>query len=213
MKKKYTYEKLDKFLFKYDIITEILTDHEIKSTYTEWKSNNTINFHDYLWLLFNKAILKNGELISDEKKVEKFHLNNYFLYLKMGNFIREEGGTKDDINKFIRLAFEEEIKKDENSRLVYEVVVLTDPHNRCEYSSTLNPKIFKPKEFIDNCFIAKDPCTNINGCNCCITLRPKRDSSRRLVKKHQVELQQENKSSQKGCLVFLISVFIFLILI
>jgi hypothetical protein len=210
MKKKYTFEKLDKFLFKYDIITEILTDNEIKSTYSEWKANNTINFHDYLWLLFNKAILENGELLSNESNIKKFHQNNYFLYLNMGYFLREEGGAKDAINKFIRLAFEEEIKKNENSQNM--VNVITDPHKRCEYSSTLHLKIYKPKEFIDNCFIAKDPCTNVNGCNCSIALTPIRDYNGRLIRVNQVEMQQENKSNQKGCLVLLISLFIFLIL-
>ena len=154
MKRKYTIEKIDKFLYKYSCLKEVLSEQEINTLFLEWKSNNNVNPHDYFWSLFNKALIVNAEKFRDggsesnfyqtqqslyyimayfrrdEGYESNFYNNQSSLYHNMAHFRREEGAKKETINQFHRLAFQSGVDGakygDSASSIEMEIVVISN---------------------------------------------------------------------------------------
>ena len=112
MGKKYTTETVQSFFDKYNCFEKLnFTSEEVNMYYNEWQNSNHVFFNDFLWLLFNKLILKNGYFISDNTIDEKeFHDNNYMIYMQMAQFRFEEGASNDVINQMLKLAEDSRLK-------------------------------------------------------------------------------------------------------
>ena len=193
MSKKYTIENIDIFFEYYYIIREILSDEDINALLLEWKSNNNINPHDFFWLLFNNALLVNGNILRDGGSEYNFYRNQESLYHNMAHFRREEGAKKETINQFHRLAFQSVVDcikySDIESSLEMEIVVISNtktdfaPEYICQYGINQNQKNYSPEDFMDKCFIATDKCTRKGGCSCTIATSVKRNSEGNIIRK------------------------------
>ena len=60
--KKYTLENFDFFLQNNIILKNLLSDDDFVNSYKDWRIGVQSSFHDYIWSLFNQAIIKNGEI-------------------------------------------------------------------------------------------------------------------------------------------------------
>ncbi len=195
MSKKYTIENIDIFFEYYYIIREILSDEDINALLLEWKSNNNINPHDFFWLLFNNALLVNGNILRDGGSEYNFYRNQESLYHNMAHFRREEGAKKETINQFHRLAFQSVVDcikySDIESSLEMEIVVISNtktdfaPEYICQYGINQNQKNYSPEDFMDKCFIATDKCTRKGGCSCNTAKIVKRDSKGHIIRKRK----------------------------
>ncbi|SHM78934.1 hypothetical protein [Polaribacter sp. KT 15] len=205
MKNKYSIDSFDVFLKNYFIILEIYSKEELLSLYEEWSKNNGVFFHDYLWLLFNKAILKNGDLFQ-ESKGESFYQNAFYLYNSMAHFRREEGASKAEINKFHRLSHEVYVEEVKNDKIGVTNEIVLIPHPKCKYANSLNKKIYSIDCFLEECKIASEDCTLNFGCGCSISKIPKRDKKGNLIFLN--ELSTETVNDSKGCVFTFLSIII-----
>jgi hypothetical protein len=204
MKTKYNIENFDSFLTKYPPILEIYSKKEVLILYEEWRTNNGVFFHDYLWLLFNKAILKNGEFFQETNDERLFYSNAFYLYNKMAHFRGEEGASKEEINKFHKLSHEVYIEEAKNSKNT-DIVLISHP--KCEYANPLNKKKYSVNNFLDECKIASELCTLNTGCGCSIAQVPRRDKNGRLIRVLDTKKTNEFKEA-KGCVFNLLSIII-----
>ena len=225
MPKKYTIEKIDRFFYKYSYLKKVLSELEINTLFLEWKSNNSINPHDYFWLLFNKALMVNAESFRNGGSDLDFYNNQSSLYYNMASFRREEGAKKESINNFIRLGHQSDADgaKYSVSDVEMEVVVISStkttfaPEYLCQYGISENRKKYSPEEFMDKCFIATDKCTREGGCSCSVASVVKRDSEGNIIFREQIKTSIKSKKKSKGCLlvfipiIFIISFILFLI--
>lgn len=183
--KKYTLENFESFITKYSILTTLFSNDELVEFYKEWRFSNSPLFHDYIWSLFNRALFKNAENFSKTGNEDLFYQNNYTIYLSMGHFRREEGGSLKSVNQYIRLGFESNIDSYKNqlnnSRFDMNVILISN--GSCEYAKNLNGKLYEVDEFLNECEIATDKCTAESNCKCAISLSPKRDENNRLIRK------------------------------
>jgi hypothetical protein len=205
MKYKYEIENFDNFLTKYPIILEIYSKDEVTGLYKDWRINNGVFFHDFLWLLFNKAILKNGDFYKENGNESLFHKNAFFLYNCMAHFRREEGASKEEINKFHRLSHKIQIDeaKNEERRTYLEMALI--PHPKCEYANSLDKTRYSIDNFFDECKIASKLCTLKNGCGCSITIVPMRDNKGRIIRDIDLSTKKtDGLKKQKGCFFYLL---------
>ncbi|UAM97770.1 hypothetical protein K8354_15965 [Polaribacter litorisediminis] len=207
MKSKYSLEKLDSFLTNYPIILEIYSKKEVLRLYENWHTNNGVFFHDYLWLLFNKAILKNGDIFQASNDESLFYQNAFFLYNCMAHFRREEGGSIEEINKFHRLSHKVYIEEAKNDKIGIKQEIALIPHPRCEYANSLSKKRYSINNFFDECKIASEVCTLNSGCGCSITKVAKRDKNGDLIRELNTKKTNEFKEP-KGCAFSLLSIII-----
>ena len=220
MKRKYTIEKIDKFLYKYSCLKEVLSEQEINTLFLEWKSNNNVNPHDYFWSLFNKALIVNAEKFRDGGYESNFYNNQSSLYHNMAHFRREEGAKKETINQFHRLAFQSGVDGakygDSASSIEMEIVVISNtktnfaPEYLCQYGSSENQKKYSPEEFMNKCFIATDKCTREGGCSCSISGVVKRDSDGNIIREKGINTSSKSNKESKGCVMVFIPILITL---
>lgn len=220
MKRKYTIEKIDKFLYKYSCLKEVLSEQEINTLFLEWKSNNNVNPHDYFWSLFNKALIVNAEKFRDGGYESNFYNNQSSLYHNMAHFRREEGAKKETINQFHRLAFQSGVDGakygDSASSIEMEIVVISNtktnfaPEYLCQYGSSENQKKYSPEEFMNKCFIATDKCTREGGCSCSISGVVKRDSDGNIIREKEINTSSKSNKESKGCVMVFIPILITL---
>ena len=215
---KYTIEEIDWFFYKYSCLKKVLSEQEINTLFSEWKSNNSINPHDYFWLLFNKALMVNAESFRNGGSELDFYNNQSSLYYNMASFRGEEGANKESINNFIRLGHQSIIdnaKYDSLSDSVeMEVIVNSStkttfaPEYLCQYGNSENRKKYSPVEFMDKCFIATDKCTREGGCSCSLASVMKRDAEGNLIFKEEIKKNTKSKKEPKGCVMVFIPIII-----
>jgi len=188
LKKKYSIENIDSFISKNKILKTFLSNDDLVRMHRDWYLGYPINFHDFLWSLFNKSILINGEIFGKTGNEIMFCMNATILYRHMARFRLEEGASNKTINRFMRLAFESEIQQFKiealNIDLEYKVTVIGSPNGECGYAKSVNAKKYEFDDFIEKCQIATDKCTDSLFCRCCLAKIPKRDENGRLVRKN-----------------------------
>ncbi|WNH12735.1 hypothetical protein [Thalassobellus suaedae] len=187
---KYTLENIESFIDKNPILTAFFSNDELTDYYKKWRINNGVLFHDYLWLLFNNALIKNGDNFGHDENEELFYRNNYLLYYSMAHFKREEGGDTESINQLLRLAFESQIQEfkisSNGSRFESEGIVIMKK-GCCDYYDSISDIKFKFDDFTEHCHIATHRCNDKYGfCRCCLGMKPKRDVNGHLVKKNVI---------------------------
>ncbi|PKQ46245.1 hypothetical protein [Confluentibacter flavum] len=186
--KKYTLKDIDSFIRKNNIIKKFLNDDDIVKIHHEWYLNSGLNFNDFLWLLFNKSILINGEMFGQTGDELLFYQNNYNLYINMAYFRREEGASSKIVRKFMRLGFESQNKADKlsakKSIFKMKVTAITNINGTCEYAKSVHAKEYEVDNFLNECHIATDKCTNEFGCSCTFALSPLRDEKGHFIRKN-----------------------------
>ncbi len=217
MKRKYTPETVNKFFEKYSIIRKFLSDKDIISLYTDFELNKGENYHDFLWLLFNKSLIANADRMNSDCDGYTFYQNQSILFLNMANFRREEGAKTQTINKLIRQAFESQIEECKHSSLFdslhLEVNVIGFNKGRCSYANNEHLKKYDIDEFLNKCFIASDVCTNKYGCSCSISATVKKDSKGKIMKKVNEKISTKKLKEKKGCFSIVTFLFSFTILL
>lgn len=216
MKKKFTPDDLECFLNNNYMINKFLTDDDIGTLFKEWELNNGVNYNDFLWLLLNKSMMVNAEKMANGNN-PNFYNNKEQIYYNMAHFRRNEGGTKESINKLIRLAFESSVegaKSHIESSVEYEINVIANIKGKCEYARSEYLKKYEVNEFLDKCFIATDKCTNENGCSCSVGHTVKRDSNGRNIRlTEEKEINIQSNIEPKGCSILLLSLLIIYLII
>lgn len=185
--KKYTLDNFGGFIEKNQILMRLLSNDEIDTIYKKWRINNGVLFHDYIWLLFNSALIKNGDNFCKDGNEELFYRNNYLIYYSMAHFRREEGAASKTINKLMRLAFESQVQeyKVKGINGLYErelSVIMRD--GCCDYYDSISDTKFEIDDFNNDCQIATDKCNDKYGfCRCCISVVGRRNEKGRLVRR------------------------------
>jgi len=216
MSRKKPYKNINSFLKDNYIIEDFLSYSDVESMHNEWLSNNGVNFNDFLWSLFNKSLLINGEVFSKSLDGKIFFQNNYFLYLGMAYFRRKEGDSVESVNQYIRLAFEAEIEKNkyfDSSDIEMEVVVIGKNSQECTYANSINGRRYEVDSFLNECHIATNKCTSKYNCSCSIASVVKRDDNGNIIRKSRIPETKDNeiyvkKEESKGCLPLLILIII-----
>jgi hypothetical protein len=155
------------FLMKFGI-----DEKELTKRYYEFHSAKIqLNNKDFIWYIFQNLLLENSNIIKSETE---FYRNLRDIYFQMVYFRRKHEKTK--ANEILQLAFEAELKINENeSRLDLEVVIISG--HCCDYCDSLNNKKFTLKEVFDKKFLGSENCKNERGCNCCYALIAKQDEN------------------------------------
>ncbi|APU09832.1 hypothetical protein A5M85_05920 [Cellulophaga lytica] len=158
-----------------------LENKVIKSDCLNWRDNDKGSNNDYLWYLFNK-------LLSDNKKLNPLQIleKNKNIYYKMGLFVMKyEQGNR---NTYTRMSFDAELNsyvlKDKDSLIEFVTAVVNK--NCCEYCDSFNGLELSPSDMLNTQPLASDKCTNLYGCNCVYSLKPKRDKDNHLIYKSKV---------------------------
>ena len=166
MKKKHTPDRFDVFLSDYPIIKELYSEAELEEFLKA--HGKAQNFHDALWLLFNQAITKDIDFLTQGREEEYFQ-NCARVYFAMKKFRYWEGADAKTFNKYLRLAFESEVNgymaREAESTVQWRVKVIPGPE--CEYAKSIAHIEYKTDEFFSSCHIATDRCNDRLGfCRC-----------------------------------------------
>ncbi|WP_157515053.1 hypothetical protein [Gaetbulibacter saemankumensis] len=183
MSNKYTIDDFSWFLNRHNILKEIYTEEELDLFLDEY--GDEINFHNYCWSLFNRALKKSADKYRIDGNEEQFYQRNGSIYYSMGRFRREEGGNVNSVNKYLRMGFESQAKAHMVSDLKGSVKIIAQvvaaPKGRCEYADSINDKLIEIDDLIDECHIATDKCTSSFSCACTFGIKPVRDKNGRII--------------------------------
>ena len=154
-----------------------LSENYIRDYFEEWKINNRDRIEDYIWHLFNLLLSENAY---NAKDLYSFYKKNDSIYTQMLYFRRKyENNSANEIKRLI-----DKNKIDlynEDSKYELEVFIITTKD--CKACIGLESQVFSIEEASQGDIIPYDKCDRYIGCTCSYSIKAKKNSNGRLIRK------------------------------